>query len=178
MSNLDAYLATRMELGLILATITIAGWLFYWEILRPVILRAVQVRMRRLRSHVELMRLEDAVGSNTEAGQALSQLLTNAEMTLSVSLTQVALFMHGHKAETTARIEKNRQLFEESPSWIRKARERNSDLCLAAALANSPAWWVPLGLLIVFSYFSAQLRNWWRRTNGVAEFAGAELQHA
>lgn len=150
-------------------------WLIYWSLVRPLILDSAVDELRRMRSALDWAIIEGQPGSTTEAAQELSKHLEYCRAVRRHSLSQAIVLGYLSRAEIQAEIVRRRKIFNEGPAWIRDMFNREKEVCMKAALANSPAWWIPLAMILLGSFFSLKLRNWWEQTGAAADKLKCEL---
>jgi hypothetical protein len=139
-------------------------WLSYWTLIRTVILDSAVDELHRLKSTVDFAIIEGVAGSQSESVQVLSNNLEFPESVRWASFSSAVFARIFHHAEIKTSSAKEQQMFESSPVWIREIWERELRVSVKAALANAPAWWIPLSVLLLASVFSRTVENWWKET--------------
>ena len=148
---------------LIFAVATVV-WLCYWAIIRPFILDSAQDELLRMKSTLDWAIIENAVGSKTEAAQRLSKDLEHSDAIRTISLSPAIVARFLRPAEMKTELVKERAVFNNCQPWIREMRQRETQVCVKAALANSPALWLPLALILLAGVFSLKVQQWWEET--------------
>jgi hypothetical protein len=144
-------------------------WLTYWVIVRPIILDSVQDEYRRMRTELDWFIIDGLPSSQSLPAQELSNRLAYSKAIRWISFSQAFIASIFKRSELQAAAAKEREIFESSPSWIRDMKERDGDLTVKAALANSPLWWFPISVWLVAAVFSRQLAGWWYETKIAAK---------
>jgi hypothetical protein len=140
------------------------GWLTYWVMVRPLILDSVEDEISRMKFSVEWAFIQDEPAARSEAALKLLNNLQMGRVVRLFSFGQAVVLNYCHRSEIRTLVAKERATFEASPLWIREAWQRHRVLAVKAALANSPAWWIPLAMLLLASVFSRQAEEWWNET--------------
>ena len=135
-------------------------WLCYWALVRPVILDAVEVEQCELHSIVDWAIIEGLPESQSKPAQHLAANLENSKSTRLMSLGAVMFVVFRHRASIRAAAAKEREIFENSPLWIREIQQKSAQSSIKASLANSPAWWLPLAGLLLAAIFSKRIADW------------------
>jgi hypothetical protein len=151
----------------IFALSTLAG-LFYWAIIRPFILDSAVDELRRMRSKLDWAIINKEAGATTEGARELSKHLEFYEWVRINSFSNAIFFRFTRRAEVKAEAARAREIFDNSPIWIRNMSMRENQVCMKAALANSPAWWIPLAAILLGTVFSMSLQQWWEETEMAA----------
>jgi hypothetical protein len=144
-------------------------WLTYWVLVRPIILDSVQDEYRRMRSALDWSIINGLPNSQSLQAQELADDLARSNIVRWNSLGQALWFRFSKRAETKAAMEKEREIFESCPLWIRSMKERDEELTVKAALANSPLWWIPLAAVLFIALFSKGVAAWWLETKIAAK---------
>jgi type II secretory pathway component PulM len=147
--------------------ITTVVWLCYWAIVRPFILDSAQDELRRMRSALDWAIIEDALGARTEAAQMLSKDLEHSDAIRASSLSPSIVAGLFRRAEVKIEMERERNIYNNCQPWLREMRQRQTQVCVKAALANSPTWWIPLSLILLAGMFSLSIQKWWQETETV-----------
>ncbi|HUA68900.1 MAG TPA: hypothetical protein VMA13_10175 [Candidatus Saccharimonadales bacterium] len=144
-------------------TIT-ALWLCYWALVRTVVLDSVVDELSRMKANLDWAIINGTAGSQSEAAQILANGLELPSSIRWISIGKAVQCNLFNRAEIAAAGAKEQKIFECSPLWIREMWERQTIISVKAALANSPAWWIPLSVILLVCFFSKQVENWWRDT--------------
>lgn len=139
-------------------------WLTYWTLVRTVILDSAVDELHRLKSRVDFAIIDGVAGSQSEPVQILSKNLQFPESIRWASFSNAVFSRIFNHAEIKTNAAKEQQIFESSPLWIREIWERELRVSVKAALANAPAWWLPLTVVLFVSVFSRKAENWWKET--------------
>jgi len=150
-------------------------WLCYWVVVRPIVLDSVDDQLRQLHSELDWAVIEDRSGARSEAAQHLVRVLQCSPAFRSMSLSPVVLIGRFKRVEIAAQWSKERALFEQAPHWIREMWVQRARLNLKATLANSPAWWGPLAILLLAGVFSQQVQNWWEQLAAATKASESDL---
>lgn len=153
---------------IILFLATTILWLCYWVLTRPVILDAVQIEQAELRSAVDWAIIEGLPESQSKPAQQLAADLEKSKSARLMSLGAVIFIVFRHRATVRAMTTKDNEIFGNSPVWIREIQQKNAQLSIKAALANSPSWWIPLAVLSVAAVFSKRIADWLMDTQTAA----------
>lgn len=136
-------------------------WLTYWALVRPIVLDSVQDEYRRMRAALDWSIIEGLPNAQSLPAKELEKVLADSDSIRWISLSQAFVAAILKRQEVKALELKEREVFESSPTWIRDMRERDIELTVKAALANSPSWWIPISVLLVAAIFSKQVANRW-----------------
>jgi hypothetical protein len=136
-------------------------WLVYWVMIRPIILDSVREEYRRLRTQLDWAIIEGLPNAESLPAKELEKAFARSDSVRWVSLSPAFFMSISRRQETKALEVKEREIFESSPKWIRDMRERDLELTIKAALANSPLWWFPLSAILVVAVFSKEVSNRW-----------------
>jgi hypothetical protein len=153
-------------------------WLCYWTLIRPIILDSVEDELQRMKSNLDWAIINGTAGSQSEAAQILANDLEYPKSIRWISMSQAIITRIFHRSEVTAVGTKECELFESSPPWIREMWAREIRVSVKAALANSPSCWIPLSIVLLISFFSRKVENWWRDTEKTASKLKFEKLHA
>jgi hypothetical protein len=153
-------------------------WLSYWTIVRTVILDSAVDELHMLKSRVDDAIIEGVSGSQSEPAQALSKNLEFPESIRWASFSSAIYARIFNHAEIKTNAVKEQQMFESSPLWIREIWEREVRVSVKAALANAPAWWIPLTVVLFVSVFSRKVENWWKETEMATSKLKVEMSPA
>ena len=148
-------------------TVTVI-WLVYWTVVRPVLLDSVEHELATMRSRVDWAIIEGLPAAQSQPAQRLLADLHEGRGSRLISLGQVIYI--GLRERRTLKIEmaKEREIFANSPAWIKDLKTRNSQLAAKAALLNSPAWWIPIAILLLGAVFSCNVAALWRDAEDAA----------
>lgn len=153
-----------MDIIIISFLVITAFWLCYWTLVRTVVLDSVVDELSRMKSSLDWAIINGEAGSQSEAAQILASGLEFPSSIRWISIGKAIQRNFFNRAEIAASGAKDQKIFECSPLWIREMWERQTIISVKAALANSPAWWIPLSIILLVCFFSRQVENWWRDT--------------
>jgi hypothetical protein len=144
-------------------------WLTYWVLVRPIILDSVQNEYRRMRSELDWSIINGLPNSQSLPAKELANDLAYSDLIRWNSIGQAFWVHFTKRAEIKAAVEKEREIFQSSPSWILTMKERDEELTVKASLANSPLWWFPIAVMLVGAIFSRRIAIWWSETKVAAK---------
>ena len=150
------------------------AWAVYSTLIRPCLLDRIVVDFTRLQSQVDWSIIEGLAAGHERVAQELSQNLEDSETALSLSISMIIFGMLRYQPQINAQLEKERQLSQEMPEWIRQAHVRELHLTTQAAIANSPIWWPLLAALLLVAVFSGKTAKWWHNLQLTGSFMRAE----
>src|ERR1022692_2061024 len=153
---------------LVFAVITTL-WLFYWAIVRSFILDSAQDELCRMSAALDWAIIEDQIGAKTEAAQQLSKHLEYPEAVRAISLFQAIIARFFRPVEMKTELARERIIFNNSQPWLREMWQRKTQVYVKAAMANSPACWLPLALVLLAGIFSQKIQQWWDETISATE---------
>jgi len=153
-------------------------WLCYWSLVRPVILDSVENELVRMKASLDWAIINGEIGSQSEAAKILEGDLEFPSSIRWISLGIAMKNNMSNRVEIAAINAKEQKIFECSPPWIREMWERQTVVSVKAALANSPAWWIPLSIILLVCFFSRQVENWWNDIERATSKARVELPAA
>jgi hypothetical protein len=151
-------------------------WLSYWSLVRPVILDSVEDELIRMKARLDWAIIDGEIGSQSEAAKILEADLEFPSSIRWISLGIAIKNNLSNRVEIAAINAKEQKIFECSPPWIREMWERQTVVSVKAALANSPAWWLPLSMILLVCFFSRQVESWWNDIERATSKARVELQ--
>lgn len=144
------------------------GWLFYWALIRPMIIESVAAEFDTLRATVDWAIIDDLPHAQTKAARVLVRDLAHSESVQWISLGTVVWHLVRRRSQLKLLAAEDFVLFEEAPRWMQDARRRDVLLTTKAALVNSPAWWIPIAILLLGTVFSMKIAQFWQDAQLVA----------
>jgi len=164
-----------MNIAIVVFLVITALWLCYWSLIRPVVLDSVEDEVVRMKANLDWAIINGEIGSQSEAAKILEGDLEFPSSIRWISLGIAVRNNLSNRAEIAAINAKEQKIFECSPPWIREMWERKTVVSVKAALANSPAWWIPLSMILLVCFFSRQVQNRWNDIERATSKARREL---
>lgn len=149
-------------IGIFAATTVL--WLCYLALVRPLVLDSVEYELSRMRAQLDWDMIDDTAGSRSESAKLLEKTLRSYPGIRWISISQAICYMRSNPAEIKALTAKEREVYRDAPAWVRDMQRRQRELSMKAALANSPSWWIPLAAILLCSFFSKKVEEFWTET--------------
>jgi hypothetical protein len=134
-------------------------WLVYWLVVRPVLMASVENDLRKLKAELDWAIIEGYPGSSSQAAEVLLVSLQNLKVFRFLSLSQFFHMAFFHWSKINAESLKKQQVFSKAADWIKGIYDRRQRLSQKAMLINSPAWWLPMAILLLLAVFSLNLAS-------------------